>query len=412
MSKSIEELIEEFDYTDPETCERLYEAYAALRERSAAVYSPKFGGHWVVTRYEEIVNINKDTSTYTNTGGVTIPDVGNEVRTIPLEVDPPEHTKYRRFLGPRFRKAEVDKMDPTIRRIVLRCLNEIRESGRCDLVPALTEQVPSIVIADLLGLPEKDWDAFRAWTVEMQRTAYEGDSEANAKVAQQLGGYLAQAIESRRGVEEDDGGILHQLANGLVEGESIPPERALGMSILLLMAGHETTAHAGAAVLHLLATEPGVRERLLADPEQITPFVNEALRYEGSVTGMSRTATCPHQLDGNDIAEGDKLLLLYTAANHDPRVYSNPDSFDMDRNERSHLAFGYGAHRCLGEQVAILELKVIVSEVLRVMPDYELVPGFQLEHTPWVGRGPVALPVTFTPSPREEIAPSAAEAAV
>jgi cytochrome P450 len=400
MPRSVDDLADAFDFTDPETVERLYEVYAAMRSRSGAVFSPKLGGHWAITRYEDIIEVCKDPVTFSSAQGATLPVMGNVVPVVPLESDPPEHTRYRRFLGPRFRKAATDLMEPTIRRIVRGCLDKVRGTGECDLVPTLCNQVPAIVIADLLGLPEKDWDAFHTWTADMEQSAYAGDTEANARAAKAIGGYLADAIERRRG-STDDGGVLHQLANSRVEGEPIPPERALGMALLILQAGHETTAHAAASMLYYLADRPELRDRLRGNPQLIAKFVTESLRYEAPVTGMARTATCPANIDGNDIAEGDKLLLLFTSANHDERVYSNPETLDLERNERSHLAFGYGAHRCLGEQLAILELNVIVDEVLRALPDYALKPGTVLTHAPWTARGPVSLPVLFTPTAQE-----------
>lgn len=406
MDTPVTELAASFDYTDPETVERLYEVYGEMRGRSAAVFSPKFGGHWAITRYSEIVEITRDTVGFTSTEGVTIPDVGNVVRSIPLEVDPPEHGKYRRFLLPRFRRAGTDEMEPNVRRIVARRVDAIRGLGTCDLVPSLTDQIPSMVIADLLGLPEQDWDTFRGWTNTMQVTAYSGDTEANTQASQALAGYLRNAIEQRRGSTEDDGGVLYQLANGEIDGAPIPLDRALGMSLLILMAGHETTANAAASLLYFLADKPNLRDRLRESPELVARFVNEGLRYAAPVTGMSRTATCPHLIDGNEIAAGDKLLLLFSAANHDERIYSDPELFDLDRDERPHLAFGFGVHRCIGEQLAILELKVIVSEVLRAIPDYQLVPGTVITHRPWVSRGPMSLPVTFTPSNATDLNPS------
>jgi cytochrome P450 len=400
VPRTIQDLAEKFDYTDPETVERLYEVYAALRSTSPAVYSPAFDGHWAITTYEDVVEISKDTTGYTNTQGVTIPDVGNVVRSIPLEVDPPEHTRYRRFLGPRFRKVSVDKMAESVNGIVVSCLDRFREDGHADLVHELTERVPSMVIASLLGLPEKDWDGFRGWTTDMQVSAYTGDAALNARAAQALAGYLGGAIEERRGAP-DDGGVLWQLANEDIEGEAIPTDRALGMALLILMAGHETTASSAASLLHFLADKPDLRERLTADPALVDRFINEGLRFEAPVTGMSRTATAPHVIGDKRIEPGDKLLLLFSAANHDPAVYTNPDEFDLERKERSHLAFGYGAHRCLGESVALLELRAIVTEVLRVIPDYALVAGTTVTHTPGIARGPKSLPVTFTPSAQE-----------
>jgi cytochrome P450 len=394
MPRSVDNLANAFDFTDPETVERLYEVYAEMRSRSGAVFSPKLGGHWAITRYEDVVEVCKDPVAFSTAQGATLPVIGNVVPAVPLESDPPEHTRYRRFLGPRFRKVAIDLMEPTIRRIVRGSLDKIAGTGECDLVPALCDRVPVIVIADLLGLPEEDWDVFRMWTASLQRSAYVGDTESNARAAKAIGGYLAEAIEDRRG-STDDGGMLYQLANGLIEGEPIPPERALGMALLVLQAGHETTAHAAASMLYYLADRPELRDRLRGNSQLIARFVTESLRYEAPVTGMARTATCPAHVGGNDIAEGDKLLLLFTSANHDERVYNDPETFELERSERSHLAFGYGAHRCLGEQLAILELNIIVDEVLRELPDYALKPGTVVTHTPWTARGPVSLPVVF-----------------
>jgi cytochrome P450 len=403
MTASPKELAENFDYTDPETVENLYAVFKELRDQSAATYSPKFGGHWAVTRYEDIVAIAKDTTGYTNTEGVTIPDVGNVVRSIPLEIDPPEHTVYRRFLMPRFRKSVIDQMEGNLRRMVVHCLNTAIEAGECDLVETLTVKVPAMAIADLLGLPDTDWDTFHEWTVAMQQTAYDEDEGANTRAAEALGGYLAGAIEARRGSPDDDGGVLYQLANGLVNDEQIPTDRALGMAILILMAGHDTTASGASSSLHFLADKPELRTQLAQDPELVDKFVEELLRIEAPVTGMSRTATCPHNVDGNDIAEGDKILLLWSSGNHDERVFPNPDEFDIDRNGRPNLAFGWGAHRCIGEFVARLELRVIIQEVIRMIPDYRLKDGFVVTHTPGIARGAQSLPVVFTPGVVEPI---------
>jgi cytochrome P450 len=411
VAKTAEQLAEKFDFSDPDTVETLYEVYDVLREKSSVVYSPVFDGHWAVTRYETLVELAKDTKTFSSAQGSTIPDVGLTTRSIPLELDPPDHTPYRRYLGPRFRKASVDTMEPSFRGIVQTCLDRFRENGEADLVHELCERVPSIVIAQMLGLPEEDWDQFRAWTTAIQKTAYSGDTEGNARAAGALGGYLMAAIDSRRGLE-DDGGVLWQLANESIDGEPIPTEKGLGIAILILMAGHETTASAGASMAYHLADKPELRARLLAEDGLIEKFINEMLRLEAPVTGMRRTVTTPVTVDGNDLVPGDKMLMLFSAANHDPAVYSNPNEFDLDRKERSHLAFGYGAHRCLGESVAILELKCLLQELLVTLPDYALKPGTVVEHTPGIARGPKALPVVFTPSspkPADENAPSGVE---
>jgi cytochrome P450 len=386
-----------FDHTDPQTCAHLHDVFAAMREDSAVVHSDRFGGFWAVTRYEELVRVARDTKTFTSTQGVSIPDFGNAAPPVPLASDPPEHTGYRHFLAPRFRKAEVAHLEPVLRGIVVGCLDAVRGLGACDLVPALTEPVPAIAIATLLGLPESDWDTFRHWAMMMHHAAYAEDPAELAAAGEGLGTYLAAALQARQGAP-DDGGVLHQLANGRLDDGELPFERALGMAILLLLAGHETTAGIAGSLLHRLMADDALRARLLADPALVPAFVDEGLRHESPTVGMARTATRPVEIDGTRIEAGDKVMLLFSSANHDARVYPDPDVFEVGRAGRSHLAFGFGPHRCLGEHLALLELRIVVEEVLRVLPDVQLLPGTEISYTPGVARGPVSLPVRFTPS--------------
>lgn len=396
MSVSDRDLTQDFDYTDPETVSRLHEVLATMRAQSGAVHTSAFDGHWVVTRYNDIVAVARDTVSYTSTKGVSVPITRGPIPACPIELDPPEHTPYRQFLIQRFRKGNVAELAPTIRQITRDCLNAVRESGSCDLMLNFGDQVPALVIAKLLGLPEEDWRDFREWSHQMATTAYEKDAAASAEVYAKIGGQLAASIESRRDAPSD-GGLLHQLANEIVNGERIPTDVALGMAFLTLVAGHETTAKASGSQLLFLDRNPEMRQLLIDDPSQIAAFVNEALRMEGPVTGMSRTATCPRQIDGQAIQTGDTVLMMFTAANRDDRVYTDPDTFDISRRERSHLGFGFGVHRCLGEHLAILELEIMLDEVLTTIPDYR-VTGDDIEMTPGTTRGPRFLPVTFTPS--------------
>jgi cytochrome P450 len=397
MTNSITDLTEDFDYTDPETVAHFHEVLAQMRAQSGAIHTSTFGGHWVLTRYNDVVRVARDTAGFTSTKGVTVPITRGPIPACPIELDPPEHTPYRQFLIQRFRKGQVAQLEPTIRQITRDCLDAVRGSGACDLMLAFADQVPALVIAKLLGLPEEDWLDFREWSYQMQTMAYENDAAGTAQVYEKIGGHLAASIEARRD-GPDDGGLLFQLANEVVNGERIPTDIALGMAFLMLVAGHETTAKASGTQLLFLDSHPDLRQRLIDDPALIPGFVNEALRFDGPVTGMSRVATCPHKIDGQEISEGDAVLMMFTAANRDERVYTDPDTFDLARAERSHLGFGFGVHRCLGEHLAILELEIMLEEVLRVIPDYRVENPLDIEISPGTTRGPRSLSVTFTPS--------------
>jgi cytochrome P450 len=394
---------EDFDYTSRGIGSRLHDDLKGLREEAAAVYSQQLDGHWIITRYEQIVAAAMDTATFGSAQGVVLPHPGHVARAVPLESDPPEHTVYRRFLQPRFRKAAVSQLEERLRDIVTTCLDAVAQAGKCDLVTALTEVVPCIAIGELLGLPDTDRERWRSLVVESLDSGVARDAERNAAAVRAMANYLTAAIDSRRGAP-DDGGILWQLANDQIDGAPITTEKALGLAHLVLFAGHSTTAHVASTMFYLLATLPAVRADLLYDPERILPFIDEVLRYDTSVTGMARTATCPHEIDGRQIGAGDKVLLMFTSGNRDERVFTNPDVFDIDRKGRPHLSFGWGPHRCLGEHIARMELRIMVEEVLRRMPDFQLVAGFVPEYMVGVDRGLPALPVIFTPSRSEAMA--------
>lgn len=386
----------DFNYADRAIGPDFHALLKGLRDEAPAVYSEQLDGHWIITRYDAVVAAAMDTTTFSSAQGVMIPSPGHAARAVPLESDPPEHTRYRKFLLPRFRKAETRKLEEGIRAIVLNSLAKVVEQGECDLVEALTDVVPCIAIAELLGLPEEDRESWRHRAVTVLRSAYEGDAETNAKASQEMGAYLYAAVETRRGAP-DDGGLLWQLANDEIEGESLTTEMALGIAILVLFAGHDTTAQVASSLFYLLATRPDLRSTLIENPDRIPDFIEEGLRFDTSVTGMARTATCPHQVDGQQIAEGDKVLLMFTSGNRDERVFPNPDEFDLDRRGRPHLAFGWGPHRCLGEHIARLELRLMIEEVLRLIPDFQLADGFVPEYNAGVSRGVTSLPVAFRP---------------
>ena len=170
------------------------------------------------------------------------------------------------------------------------------------------------------------------------------------------------------------------------------------MTHLLAVAGHETTVNAIGTMLYHVATQPGLKQQLLDDPASIPAMVEEALRYDSAVMSMSRTVVTETEIGGQQMEPGDQVLLAYISANRDDRHFDRPDEFVVPREGNTHLAFGSGVHKCIGEHLARLEMRIVTEEVLRVMPDFEVAPGYEPDWLPArTVRGLRSLPVRFTP---------------
>ena len=396
MPVDIAGLADDFDHTNPEVTEHFYEVAREMRRRAPVVHSSRFGGFWAVTTYAEVRSVAKDAARFRSRDGVTIPHFGASVPVVPLEVDPPEHSRYRKMLHPWFTPKAVAAWEPHVRRVVLDALEPHLPRGECDLVRDVADRVPPVVIAGFLGLPEGDWAQFRHWTETLLGLSYKGDVERQKEAVAELEAYLLDAVLAKRGGDGDD--LLSVIANIDFGGRPLSDAELVGITQLLTVAGHETTVSASANLLLYLLEDQAMRERLLADPSLIPDAVEEGLRYDSPVTGLARTVVDDTQVGGCPLHAGDRLLLLWGAANRDDAEFADPDTFKIDRTDNQHLAFGIGPHRCLGEHVARLELKVIVEEVLRNMPDFRLSPGAEIRRVPGNARGVMSLPVVFTPS--------------
>jgi cytochrome P450 len=382
MSVDIAGLADNFDHTNPEVTEHFYEVAREMRRRGPVVRSSRFGGFWAVTTYAEVRSVAKDAAAFRSSDGVTIPHFGGSVPVVPLEVDPPEHSRYRKMLHPWFTPKAVAAWEAHVRRVV-------RD---------VADRVPPVVIAGFLGLPEDDWTQFRHWTETLLGLSYKEDLQRQKEAVAELEDYLLKAVLAKRGGDGED--LLSVIANIDFGGRPLSDAELVGITQLLTVAGHETTVSASANLLLYLLEDQDLRDRLLSDPSLIPDAVEEGLRYDSPVTGLARTVVEDTKVGGCPVHAGDRLLLLWGAANRDGAEFAEPDTFKIDRNDNQHLAFGIGPHRCLGEHVARLELKVIVEEVLRNMPDFQLSPGAEIRRVPGNARGVMSLPVVFTPTGR------------
>jgi cytochrome P450 len=382
-----------------------HEQYRWLREHDPVHFHPEPDGpgFWAVTRYADVHTVSRDTSTYSSyERGVMIADPQPEaldgVRQMMLYMDPPQHTRYRRLVSRAFTPRTAESWRERIDRAADRIVDAVIEDGECDLVTALAGEMPSYVVAELMGIPLEDSRRLYHLTEVMHSadSTISDDDRMNAVIEMHM--YATQTLEAKRGGAGD---IVGLLAQSEMDGDRLTVDEFNWFFLLLVNAGGDTTRNLIGAGLQVLFAHPAERARLAADLDGLMPTaVEELLRYVSPVVHMRRTATQDTELGGQRIRARDKVVVFYGSANRDETVFAQPDRLDLGRSPNPHVAFGGGgAHFCLGAHFARLEVAAMLRAVLTRMPDLEPIG----EAEPLVSNfihGPRHLPVRFTPRPR------------
>ncbi len=357
------------DNTDPELLQHLFETLNQMRDTCPVAWSPPFGGFWALTKYDDIVTASRDWEHFTVSQGIMIPPTGASMKVIPAELDPPRHTKFRKLVLPYFTEPALQKWVPGIRGIITDAFAPVLEKGRADLVVDVARPVPVLAISLVLGMLGEDWRHIRNLAEEF--LAATGKPEVARAKAAELEKYLESQIERRRGKPVDD--ILGAIVNAqLQDDEPVTPAEMLGLVQLLVVAGHETTVNGLATLAYRVIAEPGLRDRLLDDRSLINSVIDEALRLHPPVWNMARTIAEETSMRETHMCPGEKVMLVYGAANRDPDRFEDPETFIPDRPNNQHLSFGSGRHRCIGEPLAKIELRLGLEFILDNMPDVEL----------------------------------------
>ncbi|GAA2234704.1 cytochrome P450 [Promicromonospora sukumoe] len=371
---------------------------------------PSGSDAWVIARHSDIRRVLADARFSSNRGRPEFPRVGvqdGELAAQPeaalpkvmLAMDAPEHGVARRAVLGEFTHRRMAELKPRIQEIVDEQIDAMLAGPRpVDLVRALALPVPSLVICELLGVPFEDHDFFQTRSALVVKQGEGPEATENAQSAmQELTGYLDSLLKAKEKNLTDDllsRQILQQReANGSVDRADL-----VGLSFLLLVAGHETTANMIALGALQLSQDANARTAILHDPDKAAPAVEELLRYFTIAEHvLARVATEDVELGDQIIRAGDGVLALSNVANRDPQVFTDPDAFDIERGARNHLAFGHGPHQCLGQNLARLELQVVFDTLLRRIPDLRsAVPVEQLSFkADTLAYGIHELPVTW-----------------
>ncbi len=310
-----------------------------------------------------------------------------------LAMDGKEHRSYRNLVATAFRASQLDRWDETlIRPSIDALLDEIAPLGRADLVRDITSRYPVRVICGIVGVPVEDSAQFHQWAEQINTGPMHPEVGMHASRAMRE--YLEPLVADRR--EHHRGDLLSDLVHAEVDGEQLSEERLYGFLRLLLPAGAETTFRVMGNALAVLLVHEDVRARVLEDRSLLPALIEETLRWESSVTQVSRVAARDTEIGGCPIPKGSPLAVLTASANHDETRYEHPEEFDLDRPVQVHMAFGTGQHQCLGMHLARLELRVGLEVILDRLPNLRLDPDAEPPLIQGLAfRGPTTLPVLF-----------------
>ena len=387
----------DWDHADPAYNQQAHQIWDDLRETCPVAHTDRYGGAWLPVRHEDISAIARDTDHFSSEGAVLANKPPREewISTAPIggappiTSDPPFHADARRLLLPAFSPQVIAEWEPEIRRLCNELIDNLEGLDVVDAAVQYAQNIPVYVIARMLGLPLEDSDYFRD-TVHLvleEIGAEFGDRRAGFE---KLDAYLA--VHVRDHIENPKDDLIGFLLNAKIYDQPLSPEHVVGTIILLMVAGIDTTwSSIGSSIWHL-AHHPSDLARMVAEPELLPTAIEELLRAYAPVT-MARIVSQDAEIGGCPVKQGDSVLLPFPAANRDPDVFENADTVIIDREVNRHVAFGLGIHRCLGSNLARLELRVAVEVFINRFPKFELADPGAVTWSLGQVRGPRKLPV-------------------
>jgi cytochrome P450/ferredoxin-NADP reductase len=382
--------------------------YEQYRDKCPVGHTDAHGGFFYTTRYADVVRIARDDATFSSarsdhggTGvGIVIPK-GHGLEQYPIELDPPATTDYRNLINPLLTPAAVDALVPMIAGHAARIVDEFIELGSCDFVRDLTNPLPAAVTLDWLGFPREDWPKLAAPIHDI--FAALAGSERAMRGAAGLG-YMDQRIRElirERKVTPTDDATSAIVAGRRAGGSEFTEDELVSVIGLLIAGGVDTTTSLTGWTLVHLSRHPEQRRKLIESPDLLDAATDEFLRAFTPAQSMARTITTDTEVGGCPMHAGDRVLLPWVAANHDPDVFSDPTEVRLDRDASRHLAFGIGTHRCAGAHLARAMFREMMTQVLTRLPDYRIIEdGLVPYPTQGNQSGWDALPATFTPGTR------------
>ncbi|MGY6500485.1 MAG: cytochrome P450 [Acidimicrobiales bacterium] len=392
----------DFDILDSDYVADPAPVWADLRERCPIAHTERYGSTWLPTRYDDLAAIAHDVDRFSSRDIAVItpgrelnPEAAIRLIAPPITSDPPVHTWARRMLLPRFSPSRIEELTPITHGLADDLIDDFVDAGHADAAQDYAQHIPVRVIARMLGVPLEDEHIFTGWAVTILQQGFH-DIQGSADAVMEVISYFKDKLDERervpQGERPDD--LITMLVEARHDGDPLDDPHRIGSCFLLLLAGIDTTWSSIGSSLYHLAAHPQDQQRLRDEPELMASAVEEFLRFYSPVT-MARYVAEDTEHAGCPMKKGDKVLMAFPAGNRDPEHFERPDEFIIDRQRNRHFAFGSGIHRCLGSNLARMELRVAIERFLARIPSFELAdPGA----VTWSGgqvRGPRSVPVRW-----------------
>ena len=364
----------EFDPFDPAYFADPWPYYARMRD-DHPVYRREVSNHrvwphyWMLSRAADVDEALGDWRTYSSARGTL---VDTDITLLPpnmFNMDPPRHDELRSILARVLTPTRVAGLEPVVRAYARELVEGVKGNGAMDVSTEFAQMVPTITMCTLMDLPREDRSKFLRWNLD---TLAGGDFTSPDALAAygEMAVYWTELVAVRRAVPGND--LISQIIHTEVDGEPLSDEEIGGFCSLLHDAAQNTTMNMLTHGVLELGRHPEQRAKLAADQSKWSRAVDELMRYVSPVQGLARTTTRDVELHGVTIPQGDQVLMLYGSANHDERMFANPDVFDIDRVPKAHYGFGHGIHHCLGNAVAKLEIRCALDEVVRTLGEWHV----------------------------------------
>lgn len=386
-----------------------YELFARMRSEASPHWNALDGdepGFWSFTKAADIAAISRDPATFSSArGGVFATRQGavppEVLAEVILGMDPPRHTQHRNVVQAVFTPKLIRQKEENVRATVTALIDDVIEKGSCDFVDDIAVELPLRIIADMLGVPQDDRRQLFEWTNMLSKAAATADPQLGMGALMEIGGYMTGLTAERKANPGED--MVSRMITAEVDGESLSEAEVIFFFGILMFAGNDTTRNTASTGMRALIENADQRQKLIDDPSAIPNAVEEMLRWATPVIYFTRVAQCDTEVGGHAIREGERVALWYSAGSRDPEANADPERFDVSREKPPHQAFGGGgAHFCLGNGLARLELRILFEELMRRMPDMQFA-GPITRMTSNFSNELTSMPVTFTPGTREGV---------
>jgi cytochrome P450 len=382
-----------FDYMAPGEPDMREVAVRDLAAKCPVTHSDAWGGFWVVNKYDLVRDLFQDWQTYSSVPAKSIvPRVPGKLPRPPVDVDPPALLAYRQMLLPYLTPTRVAAYEPGVRDLCTSLIDAFIEDGRCDLVSQFSYPFPGrMFYRYVLGIEDDEVSMVQGW---QRLESRQPQSQAAVVAVQKWNAWMYAFVERRRKEPRRDD-IVDALLHATYDGAPLTDEAVAGSIMVLIQGGFSTQTDALSNIVLRLAQDPSLQERLRQTPGLISKALDEFLRFDPPTPGRERLCTRDTVLDGQPIRAGDRVYMNLMASHRDVGEFSSPNDIDIDRPRNRHFAFGAGVHRCVGSNLARLNLRVALEELLSRLGPFHLTEGDSVGRVAYAGWGPSYLRLTF-----------------